>query len=132
MGASNPYAELYDPSRLKPFTKLSSFLAENVDFPLHLLSDALKAPTAKSLDEIAKDEGKIVRVSGRRVAAYRDSDGRLHTVSPICTHLGCHVAFNTAEKSWDCPCHGSRFGVDGNVLDGPAIDPLEKINVEER
>jgi glycine/D-amino acid oxidase-like deaminating enzyme/nitrite reductase/ring-hydroxylating ferredoxin subunit len=132
LGASNPYAELYDPGRLKPFTKLSSFLAENVDFPLHLLSDALKAPSGRSLDEIAKDDGKIVRVNGRRIAAYRDPDGRLHTVSPICTHLGCHVAWNAVEKSWDCPCHGSRFGVDGSVLDGPASDPLEKIDVEER
>jgi glycine/D-amino acid oxidase-like deaminating enzyme/nitrite reductase/ring-hydroxylating ferredoxin subunit len=130
LGAFNPYAELYDPGRLKPFTKLASFLSENVDYPLHLLSDALKAPTARSLDEIPKGDGRIVRVDGRRVAAYRDDDGRLHAVSPICTHLGCHVAWNGAEKSWDCPCHGSRFNVDGNVLDGPAADPLEHIEVK--
>jgi len=131
LGAKNPYSELYDPGRLKPFTRLSSFLAENVDYPLHLLSDALKAPTARSLDEIPKEDGRIVRVSGRRVAAFRDTGGRLHVVSPICTHLGCHVAFNAAEKSWDCPCHGSRFDVDGNVLDGPASDPLERIDLEK-
>ena len=130
LGAFNPYAELYDPARLKPFTKLASFLAENVDYPLHLLSDALKAPTARSLDEIPKGDGRIVRLDGRRVAAYRDDDGRIHAVSPICTHLGCHVAFNAAEKSWDCPCHGSRFSVDGNVLDGPAAESLERIEVE--
>jgi Rieske Fe-S protein len=65
------------------------------------------------------------------VAAYRDEKRRLHTVSPICTHLGCHVVFNSAEKSWDCPCHGSRFGVDGSVLDGPATKPLERIELEE-
>jgi len=132
LGAFNPYAELYDPARLKPFTRLSSFLAENVEYPLRLMSDALKAPTARSLEEIPRGEGRIVRVQGRRVAAYRDDDGSLHTVSPICTHLGCHVAFNTAEKSWDCPCHGSRFTVDGNVLDGPASDPLELIHLEKR
>ncbi len=130
-GAFNPYAELYDPKRLKPFTKLASFLSENVDYPLHLLSDALKAPTARSLDEVANGDARIVRVRGRRVAAYRDEQGRLHTVSPICTHLGCHVVFNTNEKSWDCPCHGSRFGVDGDVLDGPASKPLERIEVEK-
>jgi glycine/D-amino acid oxidase-like deaminating enzyme/nitrite reductase/ring-hydroxylating ferredoxin subunit len=130
LGTENPYAELYDPRRLKPFTRLSSFLAENVDYPLHLLSDALKAPTARSLDEVPTDDGRIVRVGGRRVAVYRDARGRLHGVSPICTHLGCHVAFNAAEKSWDCPCHGSRFGVDGTVLDGPASDPLERIHLE--
>jgi nitrite reductase/ring-hydroxylating ferredoxin subunit len=132
LDAFNPYAEMYDPARLKPFTKLTSFLAENVDFPLHLLSDALKAPTAASLDEVPKEDGRIVRVNGQRVAAYRDADGRLHTVSPICTHLGCHVAWNGAEKSWDCPCHGSRFGFDGNVLDGPATDPLEPIDLEKK
>jgi glycine/D-amino acid oxidase-like deaminating enzyme/nitrite reductase/ring-hydroxylating ferredoxin subunit len=131
IGAHSPYAEVYDPARLKPFTKLSSFLSENVDYPLHLLSDALKAPTARSLDEVPPGDGRIVRVHGRRVAAYRDEKRRLHTVSPICTHLGCHVVFNSAEKSWDCPCHGSRFGVDGSVLDGPATKPLERIALEE-
>lgn len=131
VGSFNPYAELYDPKRLKPFTKLATFLSENVDYPLHLLSDALKAPTARSLDEIPSGEGRIVRVQGRRVAAYRDEKGRLHTVSPICTHLGCHVVFNPTEKSWDCPCHGSRFGVNGNVLDGPASKPLERVKLEE-
>jgi glycine/D-amino acid oxidase-like deaminating enzyme/nitrite reductase/ring-hydroxylating ferredoxin subunit len=131
IGATNPFAEVYDPKRLKPFTRLSSYLSENVDFPLHLLSDALKAPTARSLDEIASGDGKIVRVQGRRVAAYRDENGRLHTVSPICTHMGCHVAFNSTEKSWDCPCHGSRFSVDGSVLDGPANTALERIKLEK-
>jgi glycine/D-amino acid oxidase-like deaminating enzyme/nitrite reductase/ring-hydroxylating ferredoxin subunit len=131
IGSHNPYAEIYAPGRLKPFTKLASFLSENVDFPLHLLSDALKAPTARSLDEVPRGDGRIVRVHGRRVAAYRDESGRLHTVSPICTHLGCHVVFNTTEKSWDCPCHGSRFGVDGGVLDGPASQALEQIELEE-
>jgi glycine/D-amino acid oxidase-like deaminating enzyme/nitrite reductase/ring-hydroxylating ferredoxin subunit len=131
IGIANPYAELYEPGRLKPLTKLASLLAENIDFPLHLFSDALRPTTARSVDDIRQGDGKIVRVFGRRAAVYRDDGGRLHAVSPICTHMGCHVAWNSVEKSWDCPCHGSRFDCDGNVLDGPATDPLERIDPHE-
>jgi Rieske Fe-S protein len=61
------------------------------------------------------------------VAAYRDADGKLHMVSPTCTHLGCRVTWNPAEQSWDCPCHGSRFTVEGEVLEGPAVEPLPEV-----
>jgi Rieske Fe-S protein len=64
------------------------------------------------------------------VAAYRDSDDTLHCVSPTCTHLGCTVEWNHAEKSWDCPCHGSRFDVDGGILNGPATRPLRRVELE--
>ncbi|MGH2808642.1 MAG: Rieske 2Fe-2S domain-containing protein, partial [Actinomycetota bacterium] len=66
------------------------------------------------------------QVGVRNLAAYRDGDGELHVVSAICTHLGCIVSFNIAEKSWDCPCHGSRFAPDGTVLQGPAVKPLKR------
>jgi Rieske Fe-S protein len=75
---------------------------------------------------LGRGEGGIVRCAGEKVAAYRDVDGTLCAVSPVCTHLGCLVAFNTAEKTWDCPCHGSRFTVSGEVLQGPATDDLEQ------
>ncbi|HYO98233.1 MAG TPA: FAD-dependent oxidoreductase [Polyangiaceae bacterium] len=122
----NPYADLYQATRMKPLASLATFLEENVDFPLHLLSDRLRPPNARSLDDIAPGEGKIVRVKGQRLAVYRDDQGSLHAVSPVCTHLGCHVAFNQVEKSWDCPCHGSRFNVDGGVIEGPALHALQK------
>jgi nitrite reductase/ring-hydroxylating ferredoxin subunit len=125
----NSYAALYSATRVKPLASLGSFLGENVDFPLHLLSDRLRPPDVRSLDEIPKGEGKIVLVRGERLAVFRAVDGSLSAVSPVCTHLGCHVTFNSAEKSWDCPCHGSRFGVDGNVLDGPAVKPLSRREV---
>jgi Rieske Fe-S protein len=73
---------------------------------------------------LARGEGKVLRVHGEVVAAYREPGGRVHAVSAICTHMGCQVAFNPRETSWDCPCHGSRFGLDGAVLDGPAAKPL--------
>jgi glycine/D-amino acid oxidase-like deaminating enzyme/nitrite reductase/ring-hydroxylating ferredoxin subunit len=124
LGRPNPYADLYAATRVKPFAGLGTFISTNVAFPLHLLSDRLRPPEVRSVEEIERDDGRIVRVGGERLAVYRDVAGSYHAVSAICTHLGCQVAFNRAEKSWDCPCHGSRFALDGSVLDGPAITPL--------
>ena len=81
--------------------------------------------------ELAPDTGGIIRVGGRTVGGYRDPDGTLHTVRPTCTHLGCRLHWNGAERSWDCPCHGSRFSYGGEVLEGPAVTPLEVIDVDE-
>jgi len=131
LGRPNPWASLYDATRIKPLASIKSYIQENVDFPLHLVAGVLKPAEAKSLAEVKHDEGKIVMTGGKRLAVYRDLDGAVHAVSSVCTHLGCHVAFNTAEKSWDCPCHGSRFTADGEVLAGPAIRPLERHEVTE-
>jgi glycine/D-amino acid oxidase-like deaminating enzyme/nitrite reductase/ring-hydroxylating ferredoxin subunit len=120
----NPYAKLYAATRVESVAALGSVIGESVDFPLHLLSDSLLPPEARSLDEIERGEGKTIRVDGERLAVYRDAHGVLHAVSPVCTHLGCHVRFNSAEATWDCPCHGSRFDVEGRVLDGPAVRNL--------
>ncbi len=129
-GRRNPWADLYAATRIKPVSSAAAYLAENIDFPMHLVSDHVAPPEAKTLDDIRPGEGKTVRVKGERLAVYRDPQGSLHAVSSVCTHLGCVVKFNTAEKTWDCPCHGSRFGVDGTVLDGPAARPLECKQVE--
>jgi Rieske Fe-S protein len=72
-------------------------------------------------------EGKILKLDGKKVAAYRDSGTRLILLSPVCTHLKCIVRWNAADKTWDCPCHGSRFKPTGEVLSGPAETPLEKV-----
>lgn len=133
-GRANPWAELYSATRVKPLSAAATYVGENVDFPMHLVSDRLHPPEAKSADEIRPGEGKTLRHRGERLAVYRDPQGALHAVSSVCTHLGCLVKFNNAEKTWDCPCHGSRFGVDGKVLDGPATRPLAKkaVNGEAR
>jgi glycine/D-amino acid oxidase-like deaminating enzyme/nitrite reductase/ring-hydroxylating ferredoxin subunit len=120
----NRYAKLYSATRLESVSALKTVIGQGVDFPLHLVSDALVPPEARSLDEIERGEGKTIRVEGERLAVYRDPHGVLHAVSPVCTHLGCHVKFNSAEATWDCPCHGSRFDVEGRVLDGPAVRNL--------
>jgi glycine/D-amino acid oxidase-like deaminating enzyme/nitrite reductase/ring-hydroxylating ferredoxin subunit len=123
-GKESPWASLYAATRVKPLASATAYASENVDFPIHLVTDHLKPPEAASLADIAPGEGKTVRVRGERLAVYRDPKGALHAVSSVCTHLGCTVRFNQAETTWDCPCHGSRFGTDGMVLDGPATRAL--------
>lgn len=126
LGRENRYAELYRATRFKALTSIPPLVEENVDFPLHLLRDRLHATPKTSPAMLANGQGAVLEVEGERVAVYRDEEGRLHAVSPICTHFGCQVNFNASEKSWDCPCHGSRFGVDGSVLDGPATKRLAR------
>ncbi|WP_396128035.1 Rieske 2Fe-2S domain-containing protein [Exiguobacterium mexicanum] len=84
--------------------------------------DSIERPG--TLDDLQLDEGGIVQVNGKKVGAYRDLDNECHLVSTRCTHMGCTVNWNDAERSWDCPCHGSRFDTKGNVLEGPATQPL--------
>jgi len=125
----NTWAELFRATRVKPVASAGTYVGENVDFPLHLLSDRIHPPEVGSIDEIRPGEGKTVRVRGERLAVYRDPASNVHAVSSVCTHLGCIVKFNDAEKTWDCPCHGSRFTIDGAVLDGPATKPLAQRRV---
>jgi Rieske Fe-S protein len=87
----------------------------------------LAGTEASSVASIANGEGRIVRVEGRLAAAYRDEDGKAHVSSAICPHLGCVVAWNEAEHTWDCPCHGSRFQATGELMNGPAEKALEKM-----
>ncbi len=131
-GRESPWADLYAATRVKPMSSAGTYLQENIDFPMHLVSDWLHPPEAKTPGEIRPGEGKTIRLRGERLAMYRDPQGSLHAVSSVCTHLGCLVRFNSAEKTWDCPCHGSRFGVDGAVLDGPATRPLPMKSIDTR
>ncbi len=126
LGLKNPWAELFDVGRTKVRGGAWDYIKENVDYPYYMVRDRLVGPEATSLRELARGEGKIVEVKGERVAAYRADNGRITTLSPICTHMGCQVDWNTAERTWDCPCHGSRFTAIGEVLSGPAETPLER------
>ncbi|WP_162920182.1 FAD-dependent oxidoreductase [Paenisporosarcina cavernae] len=128
MKKDNRFEDLFDPHRDSSFSEKSSqFLKENMNVGKELLKGKMKNPSG-SIDELANGCGDIVLLNGEKVAAYRDDQGAIHAVSPICTHLGCDVAFNSAEKSWDCPCHGSRFTIDGDVIEGPAVKPLDRKN----
>ena len=124
-GREHDLAELLDPARL-PRHALPALAREGAGNGARLVGDALRRRPARALDELARGEGAIVDLEGERVAGHRRADGSLVAVSPRCTHLGCEVHWNAAETSWDCPCHGSRFGVDGTVLHGPAVHRLER------
>jgi Rieske Fe-S protein len=125
LGRDNPYADLYRANRLKPLAQLSAVVSENVDTALHLVGDHVKPVSTSPIAELPIGEGRVIKDNGERLAVYRDHDGKVHALSSVCTHQGCQVAFNATERSWDCPCHGSRFDIDGRVLDGPATRPLE-------
>ncbi|MEU9187488.1 FAD-dependent oxidoreductase [Streptomyces sp. NPDC048484] len=128
-GQSPPWSELYDPRRVRAAVREApAFLKHQAQVARHFVGDRLP-PTSGSADDLAPGEGALVRIDGHRCAAYRDDDGELHAVSARCTHLGCLVAFNRAERAWECPCHGSRFDPDGQILQGPATRPLERRTV---
>jgi glycine/D-amino acid oxidase-like deaminating enzyme/nitrite reductase/ring-hydroxylating ferredoxin subunit len=131
LGNQNPWAELYDAGRVKPLAGIKSFLSENIDFPSHLIGDRLTRAQVSDSATIRENEGAIVRVGAKKVAAYRDPEGELHLMSPVCPHLGCYVNWNEAEKSWDCPCHGSRFSPVGKLLNGPAVSDLASEEIDD-
>ena len=124
-GAGSPWAKLYDPRRLKPLTEAGPVLKQQAKTARHFIGDRLTS-NVDSIDKIGPGQGAVTRLDGERCAVYRDPDGALQAVSATCTHLGCIVAFNEAETAWECPCHGSRFAVDGSVLQGPATRPLQR------
>ncbi len=130
LGRDNPWAALFDPNRLELLASASTFFKENAQAGLHFVGDRLTKPGLRSIDELQPGEGDIVQLDGEKVAGYRDERGELTAVSTRCTHLGCQVNWNKAEKSWDCPCHGSRFAPDGDVLQGPAVHRLERKPLE--
>jgi glycine/D-amino acid oxidase-like deaminating enzyme/nitrite reductase/ring-hydroxylating ferredoxin subunit len=123
----NSWAHLYDSTRATPFVTPQG-MKQAISVGMHWVGDRLKGTSA--LSEIAPGEGKLVTIEGEKIAAHRDDQGVLHTVSAVCSHLGCILAWNSAEKSWDCPCHGSRFGCNGVVLDGPAVKDLATQQIE--
>jgi glycine/D-amino acid oxidase-like deaminating enzyme/nitrite reductase/ring-hydroxylating ferredoxin subunit len=129
LGLANPYAAALEATRIKPIAGAKRYVTENVDFPMHLVGDTLAGADAKSVAEIPRDAGRLVRVRGRLLAVYRDEADRLHAMSSICTHMKCHVKWNGAEKSWDCPCHGGRFDAKGRVLNGPPVSDLEHVDL---
>lgn len=128
LGKENRFADFFSPTRSKmkkeditKFTKANTSVAK----------EFIKGKTEKvdlQLEDLKVGTGDIVKIEGKKVGAYKDQDGKVFLVKPVCTHMGCDVAFNNAESSWDCPCHGSRFNYKGEVLEGPAFEPLEKLN----
>ena len=127
----NPYQDLYDPNRLKPVAGFSNFVSHNADVVKQFASKFFSGEDLKELGELATNEGKIVKYKDEKLAIFKDENGAVHALSPICTHVGCEVKWNNAERSWDCPCHGTRYSYDGRVMTGPAVKNLAKVIVRE-
>ncbi len=126
LGQANPWSGLFSPHRVEVRAGgLREYFKENVDYPVYMLKQRLTPPKVKSPDAIANGDGAVLKIAGERVACSRDDSGKLHKVSAVCTHMGCLVQWNGAEKTWDCPCHGSRFSPVGKVVAGPAEKPLK-------
>lgn len=123
-GARNPWTELFAVDRKMLRRGVWDYLRENKDYPYYLIKDRLVRAEADSVRELERDAGMIVKSKRGKLAAYRDSSGRVHKRSAVCPHMGCIVRWNASERTWDCPCHGSRFKPTGEVIAGPAEAPL--------
>jgi Rieske Fe-S protein len=124
----SPWAETYAPSR-KPVRAIKNYLSENVTV-LKNFSEYVAPGEISSVEELKPGDGAILRRGLQKIAAYRDPKGSVHLHSAACTHIGCHLHWNTFETCWDCPCHGSIFDVDGKPLNAPAISGLGRIESE--
>jgi len=126
LNRENRYESLYRPSRFIADPSVKQFISHNADVAKELLKGKFDK-SSKHPDDVQKDEAAIVTVNGKRAGAYRDPEGQLYVVDTTCTHMGCEVHWNEGERSWDCPCHGSRYSPSGDVLEGPAKKPLKKV-----
>lgn len=122
----SPWQEVFSPARGLKLGSVGQLVQQNLHVANLLISGKLQRPVPA--EEVQSGEGKVIQVDGHKVGAYRDEEGKLHLVDITCTHLGCELKWNNGEKSWDCPCHGSRFTYEGDVLEGPAIEPLHHLS----
>lgn len=129
LGIDDDYSEIFDPSRITPILSSKEFIPTGAV----IASGFIKRikPASEELFDIKAGEGKIVNYNGRKVGVYKEDNGDYFCINPVCTHMKCAVSFNGAEKTWDCQCHGSRFDVNGKILEGPAVYPLHKIRVKK-
>jgi hypothetical protein len=123
------YAPLFNPNRIKPVAGFSNFVRENADVVKKWVGKFIPSGKLSSFSDMAAGEGRVVKIDGETVALYKDEHHELHALSPTCPHMGCHVAWNYAEKTWDCPCHGARYSPDGAVLTGPAVHALDPVEI---
>lgn len=126
IGRENPWHEPFDARRFTPAKSAMKWVEENASVSKSLFKDYLGTEKLKEIEEIGLGQGKVVTAEGEKLAIYRDETGKLSVLSAVCPHMMCLVHWNGAEASWDCPCHGSRFDLEGEVIEGPSFHPLAK------
>jgi Rieske Fe-S protein len=119
----SPWKEVYDPARFTPAASAYNFVTQNANVAVQYVSGKLR-PAIDNQD-IPIGEARIIRVDDDKVGAFKDEKGKLHIVDVTCPHVGCELEWNAAERSWDCPCHGSRFTYEGEIIEGPALSYLQ-------
>nr|WP_307967984.1 Rieske 2Fe-2S domain-containing protein [Sinorhizobium medicae] len=125
LNGDSPWREAYNPSR-KTARAFRDYLVENAT-AIKNFAEYVAPGEIDAVEKLQPGEGAIVREGLTKIAAYRDEDGTLYKRSASCTHVGCHVHWNSLERCWDCPCHGSHFAFDGTALNGPAVSPLSDL-----
>jgi Rieske Fe-S protein len=131
MDIDDPLIELLDPNRIKPVAGFTEFVKESADVMASFAKKIFSKKKLSSLSDMAAGEAQVVKYEGEKIALFKDDAGNLHAVNPACTHINCEVAFNNTELSWDCPCHGARYDIDGNMLTGPARKDLGQVDLLE-
>ncbi len=126
------YDNVFSPKRIKPLAAFGSFAKENVDVVQELVSGYLTKDKIEAAWDLKPGEGRVVNYEGKKMGLYRDASDMLYAVNPVCPHMKCIVQWNSTEKSWDCPCHGSRFSVTGELLTGPARHDLEQYSFHKQ
>lgn len=125
-GVGTEAANIFSPRRFTPIKSARGWIKENIAIAGHLVEDYLTHSNIRELNDLSPGQGGIIEKNGEKLAVYRAEDGQLSALSPICPHMKCMVNWNSTDSSWDCPCHGSRFSVDGCVIEGPAYEGLSK------
>lgn len=132
VGEKNPWQGTFDSTRWNLSSTLKKTMQIQMDVGKHFVGDRLKDLTSilkpTDIEDLEPGSGCIIYKGTHPVAVHKDNNGEIHSVSAVCTHLGCHVRFNSGAKTWDCPCHGSRFSVDGDVISGPTVKRLKKMD----
>ncbi|HEX8562986.1 MAG TPA: FAD-dependent oxidoreductase [Flavobacterium sp.] len=125
-----PYTRLFDATRHNPMKAAAKFVKENAINAGMLLNDYVLFKDVP-LNEIPENQGKVVEIDGKKVAVFHSESGEMKAISAVCTHMGCIIHWNGAEKTWDCPCHASRFDTNGCIIEGPALTPLKKVEIRK-
>ncbi|WP_433944427.1 FAD-dependent oxidoreductase [Paenibacillus sp. SN-8-1] len=130
LNRENRYTELFDPSRFKADPSIKNLVVQNSNVAKELIAGKIDIIHRKA-EDLQPDEGSLVQHLGKKAAAYKDKDGKLFIVDATCTHMGCEVNWNEGERTWDCPCHGSRYDHKGKVIEGPATEPLKPYDSQQ-